>query len=54
MASAKVYDAYCVLFASDNEFEADSIGRIHFCVGCTRAIEYLEVFAYRNGSLVAE
>jgi hypothetical protein len=53
-ASAKGYDAYCVLLASGNEFDRDVIGRINFYVGCTRAIEYLEVFAYRNEGLAAE
>lgn len=53
-ASAKGYDAYCVLLASGNEFERDVIGRISFYVGCTRAIEYLEVFAHRNEGLVVE
>jgi hypothetical protein len=53
-ASAKGYDAYCVLLASGNEFDRDVIGRINFYVGCTRAIEYLEVFAYRNEGLAGE
>ena len=53
-ASAKGYDAYCVLLASGNEFDRDVIGRINFYVGCTRAIEYLEVFAHCNEGLVAE
>ncbi len=53
-ASAKGYDAYCVLLASANEFDRDLAGRINFYVGCTRAIEYLEVFAYRGEGLVAE
>ena len=53
-ASAKGYDAYCVLLASGNEFERDVIGRISFYVGCTRAIEYLEVFAHRREGLVLE
>jgi hypothetical protein len=53
-ASAKGYDAYCVLLASANEFESDATGRINFYVGCTRAIEYLEVFAYREEGLALE
>ncbi|MCX7406624.1 MAG: hypothetical protein NTZ32_00905 [Planctomycetales bacterium] len=53
-ASAKGYDAYCVLLASGNEFERGVIGRISFYVGCTRAIEYLEVFAHRREGLVLE
>lgn len=53
-ASAKGYDAYCVLLASANDFDHDVIGRISFYVGCTRAIEYLEVFAHRREGLVAE
>ena len=53
-ASAKGYDAYCVLLASANEFEGDLRGRINFYVGCTRAIEYLEVFGHRNEGLLAE
>lgn len=54
MASAKGYDAYCVLLASANEFPTDVKGRANFYVGCTRAIEYLEVFAYEKKSLAAE
>ncbi len=53
-ASAKGYDAHCVLLASGNEFDRDVIGRINFYVGRTRAIEYLEVFAHCNEGLVAE
>lgn len=53
-ASAKGYDAYCVLLASANEFNRDVIGRINFYVGCTRAIEYLEVFAHCKEGLVVE
>jgi hypothetical protein len=52
--SAKGYDAYCVLIASGNEFHRDVAGRVHFYVGCTRAIEYLEVFAYRREGLAIE
>ena len=45
VGSAKGYDAYCVLLASANEFDPDITGRVTFYVGCTRAIEYLEVYA---------
>ena len=52
--SAKGYDAYVVLLASANEFATDVKGRACFYVGCTRAAEYLEVFAYANTGLVSE
>lgn len=48
VASAKGYDAYVVLLAAANEFTNDLIGRASFYVGCTRAIEYLEIFSYRR------
>ena len=54
VASAKGYDAYCVLLASANDFPTDVTGRASFYVGCTRAIEYLEVFAHQRSGLVAE
>ena len=54
VASAKGYDAYCVLLASANDFPTDVSGRASFYVGCTRAIEYLEVFAHQRSGLVAE
>jgi superfamily I DNA/RNA helicase len=54
VASAKGYDAFCVLLASANEFSTDVVGRASFYVGCTRAIEYLEVFAYEKKGLAAE
>lgn len=54
VASAKGYDAYCVLLTSANEFPTDVMGRANFYVGCTRAIEYLEVFAYENKGLAVE
>ena len=54
MASAKGYDAYCVLLASANEFTQDVMGRASFYVGCTRAIEYLEVFACDKKGLAGE
>jgi hypothetical protein len=54
VASAKGYDAYCVLLASVNEFHPDIRGRATFYVGCTRAIEHLEVFAYAKNGLTGE
>lgn len=54
VASAKGYDAYCVLLAGADEFPIDVQGRASFYVACTRAIEYLEVFASRSAGLVAE
>jgi len=54
VASAKGYDAYCVLLASANNFTADVKGRASFYVGCTRAIEHLEVFAYEEAGLAKE
>jgi len=54
VASAKGYDAFCVLLASANEFNAEVMGRVSFYVGCTRAIEYLEMFAYERKGLVGE
>jgi len=54
VASAKGYDAYCVLMVSANDFPTDVTGRASFHVGCTRAIEYLEVFAHQKSGLVAE
>ena len=54
VASAKGYDAYAVLLASANEFPIDVQGRASFYVACTRAIEYLEVFATSRSGLVVE
>ncbi len=54
VASAKGYDAYCVLLASANEFTMDVTGRASFYVGCTRAIEYLEVLAWEEKGLATE
>ena len=54
VASAKGYDAYCVLMASAQDYPTDVSGRASFYVGCTRAIEYLEVFAHRRSRLVIE
>ena len=47
-------DAYCVLLASTNKFDVNQMGRLDFYVGCTLAIEYLEVFAHRNEGLVTK
>lgn len=54
VASAKGYDAYCVLIANGDEFPSDIQGRVNFYVASTRAIEYLEVFASSRRGLVAE
>ncbi len=54
VASAKGYDAYCTLLVASNDFNADLKGRASFYVGCTRAIEYLEVFAHERTGLVLE
>lgn len=54
VASAKGYDAYCVLLASAHEFTTDVLGRASFYVGCTRAIEFLEVFACEKKGLAEE
>ena len=54
IASAKGYDAFVTLIASANEFLTDVRGRASFYVGCTRAIEHLEVFAYKSSGLAAE
>lgn len=54
VASAKGYDAYCVLLASAQEFDIDITGRANFYVACTRAMEYLEVFACERKGLAAE
>ena len=54
VASAKGYDAYCVLLVAANEFPVDVQGRATFYVGCTRAIEFLEITAYGVGGLVRE
>ena len=54
VASAKGYDAYCVLLASANEFPTRVQGRASFYVGCTRAVEWLEVSGYANSGLGLE
>ena len=54
VASAKGYDAYCVLLVSANESKLDVEGRASFYVGCTRAIEYLTVSGYARQGLVKE
>jgi len=51
---AKGYDAFCVLLASADDFPADVGGRASFYVGCTRAIEYLELCARSRRGLVVE
>ena len=43
-----------LVLASANEFPTDVKGRANFYVGCTRAVEYLEVFAYEKSGLAAE
>ena len=43
VASAKGYDAYCVLLVSAQDFKVDVDSRATFYVACTRAIEHLEV-----------
>jgi hypothetical protein len=54
VASAKGYDAYCVLLANTDEFPTDVQGRASFYVASTRAIEYLEMFASSRLGLVSE
>jgi hypothetical protein len=54
VASAKGYDAFAVLLVSANEFPTDVTGRAHFYVGCTRAVEYLEIFASDSRGLAEE
>jgi len=52
--SAKGYDAYVVLIAAANLFEDSIEDRAAFYVACTRAREWLELFAHSNVRLVAE
>jgi hypothetical protein len=52
--SAKGYDTFVVMIASANEFKTDVTGRACFYVACTRAVEHLEVFAYRQSGLALE
>ena len=54
VASAKGYDAYCVLIAGGQDFPTNVQGRASFYVACSRAIEYLEVFATQRSGLVLE
>lgn len=54
VASAKGYDACCVLLPGVNAFPDDVSGRAMFYVGCTRALEYLEVSAASPAGLVPE
>ncbi len=53
-ASAKGYDAYCVLVAGAHDFPPTMGGRAYLYVACTRALEYLEVFASARTDLVGE
>lgn len=54
VASAKGYDAYCVIIVSVNDFKPDVDGRASFYVGCSRAIEYLELSGSGDGGLMDE
>ena len=54
VASSKGYDSFVVLFASANQADLDPIGRATFYVGCTRAIEHLEVFGNSDAGLLRE
>lgn len=48
-----VNSAKCRVFGWEDAGN-DSHRQVNFYVGCTRAIEYLEVFAYRNDGLAVE
>jgi superfamily I DNA and RNA helicase len=52
--SAKGYDAYAVLLADAESYANDVEHRALFYVGCTRALEYLEVFASARTGLALE
>ena len=52
--SAKGLDAYAVLLAGAERFGTSAEDRATFYVACTRAIEYLEVFAVGSTPLLAE
>jgi hypothetical protein len=52
--SAKGYDAYVVLIAAANDFHDAVEDRATFYVGCTRALEWLEIFAHEKAGLVVE
>ncbi len=54
IASAKGYDAACVLLASVNQSPADLLGRTSFYVAATRARHHLEVFAHGPSPLMDE
>lgn len=54
VASAKGYDAHCTILMGTDEFPTDVQGRASFYVGCTRAIEYLEIMAHSRSGLVCE
>lgn len=52
--SAKGYDAYAVLMIGADTYANDVEHRAAFYVGCTRAMEYLEVFASSRTGLAIE
>jgi AAA domain len=52
--SAKGYDAYAVLMIDADTYANDVEHRAAFYVGCTRALEYLEVFASARTGLALE
>jgi hypothetical protein len=54
IASAKGYDAPCVLLASADDFSDNVEGRTSFYVGCTRARDWLHVSASTATPLVLE
>jgi superfamily I DNA/RNA helicase len=54
VASAKGYDAFYVIVASANDFPDDIKGRASFYVGCTRAIDRLEVYSSAKNGLIIE
>ena len=54
VASAKGCDAYCMLLAGADEFPTVVQGWASVYVPCTRAIEYLDVFASNRTGLAVE
>ncbi len=54
VASAKGFEAPCVLLVSADTFPTHVKGRAAFYVGCTRAMEYLEILAAGRQGLVLE
>ena len=54
IASAKGYDAEFVILASANECDENMNPRVGLYVGCTRAREWLDVFAYAQTPLITE